>query len=133
MHDSFAKNMKYGYNTASPDRYRLLKDLAEKHKQYPTEAERFLWQHISKRQLGVKFNRQHIIGDYIVDFVCLEKGLVIEVDGGYHYEEEQTKTDFDRTIDLSRMGFHVIRFDNNAVLSCIDDVLENICEELDSL
>ena len=41
--------------------------------------------------------------------------------------------DFDRTIDLSRMGFHVVRFDNNEVLSCIDEVLEKICEELDSL
>ena len=125
--------MKYAYITASPDRYKLLKELAEQNKQYPTEAERFLWQHISKKQLGAKFNRQHIIGDYIVDFVCLEKGLVIEVDGAYHYDEEQKEEDINRTIQLSRMGFHVIRFDNSEVLSHIDEVTERICEELDAL
>jgi ATP-dependent DNA helicase RecG len=125
--------MRYAYNTASPDRYKLLRELAEKHKQYPTEAEKCLWQHISKRQLGVKFNRQHVIGDYIVDFVCLEKRLVIEVDGEYHNEAGQTEQDFDRTIQLSRMGFDVIRFCNDEVFSCIDEVLERISKELDTL
>ena len=57
------------YNTASPDRYLLLKDFAIKNKQFPTEAEMLLWQHIRAGRLSVKFNRQHIIGDYIVDFV----------------------------------------------------------------
>ena len=122
--------MKYAYNTASPDRYLLLKELADRNKQYPTEAESYLWNYLSGKQLGVKFNRQHIIGDYIVDFVCLEKQLIIEVDGDYHYEEEQIEADFDRTIALSRMGFQVIRFDNEMVLSHIDEVLDKINAEL---
>lgn len=70
------------YNTASPDRYVLLKEYADKNKQFPTEAESLLWRNIRARRLNAKFNRQHIISDYIVDFVCIEKKLVIEVDGG---------------------------------------------------
>ena len=96
------------YNTASPDRYLLLKDFAIKNKQFPTEAEILLWQHIRSRRLSVKFNRQHIIGDYIVDFVCIEKRLVIEVDGGYHSEYEQIEKDEFRTERLNAMGFTVI-------------------------
>lgn len=121
--------MKYAYNTASPDRYLLLKELADENRQHPTEAESYLWRFLSSKQLGVKFNRQHIIGDYIVDFVCLEKQLIIEVDGDYHYENEQIEADFDRTIALSRMGFQVIRFDNETVLSHIDEVLDRIYGE----
>ena len=82
------------YNTASPDRYLLLKNFAQTNKQFPTDAEKLLWEHIRAKQLSVKFNRQHIIGDYIVDFVCIEKKLVIEVDGGYHSEYEQIVTMF---------------------------------------
>ncbi len=118
--------MSYKYNTASPDRYPLLKELARRLKEFPTEAEKYLWYHIRNKQLGVKFNRQHIIGDYIVDFVCLEKNLVVEVDGGYHYVEEQQTNDQDRTIALSALGFQVIRFDNQEVLNNIEDVLNRI-------
>ncbi|MBO4613274.1 MAG: DUF559 domain-containing protein [Bacteroidaceae bacterium] len=121
----------FTYRTASPDRYALLKERAEKNRQFPTEAEAHLWYHIRNSQLGVKFNRQHIIGDYIADFVCLEKHLIIEVDGKYHYEEEQIESDFDRSIALSQMGFHVIRFDNNAILHDIENVLNKIYNELE--
>ena len=65
------------YNTAAPDRYLLLKSCAQTNKCFQTDAERLLWEHIRAKQLSVKFNRQHIIGDFIVDFVCIEKGLVI--------------------------------------------------------
>lgn len=122
--------MNYKYNTASPDRYLLLKELSRKHKDFPTEAEKHLWYHIRKKQLGVKFNRQHIIGDYIVDFVCLEKKLVIELDGDYHYEEEQQMNDLDRTMALSRLGFQVIRFENQEVLNNIEEVLNIINKAL---
>ena len=122
--------MSYKYITASPDRYLVLKELAKKHKDFPTEAEKYLWYHLRNKQLGVKFNRQHIIGDYIVDFVCLEKNLVIEVDGDYHYEEEQQTNDLDRTLALSRLGFQIIRFDNQEVLNNIDEVLNKINKEL---
>ena len=123
--------MKYAYNTASPDRYKLLKEKAHKNKQFPTEAEAYLWNFLSGKQLGVKFNRQHIIGDYIVDFVCLEKQLVIEVDGDYHNEERQIEEDENRTIILNRMGFEVLRFSNDDVLNHTDEVIDRIYDELE--
>lgn len=118
------------YNTASPDWYLLLKDFAHKNKQFPTEAESLLWEHIRARQLAVKFNRQHIIGDYIVDFVCLEKKLVIEVDGTYHSEYEQIEKDEFRTERLNAMGFTVIRFSNEEVLENIQQVINTIRTKL---
>ena len=111
------------FNTASPDRYLLLKDFAKKNKQFPTDAERVLWDHLKAKQLGIKFNRQHIIGDYIVDFVCIEKRLVIEVDGGYHSEYEQIEKDEFRTQRLNELGFSVIRFKNEEILANISNVL----------
>ena len=92
-----------------------------------------MWTFLSGRQLGVKFNRQHVIGGYIADFVCLEKNLIIEIDGEYHYAREQAEADFDRTIALSRMGFHVIRFDNDRIMQHIDEVLDSIIDEIESL
>ena len=118
------------YNTASPDRYKLLREFAKKNKRYPTEAEKMLWEYIRSEQLWFKFNRQHIVGDYIVDFICLEKGLVIEVDGGYHSEYEQIQRDECRTEHLEDMGLKVIRFSNEEVLNNIEGVLDNIRKEL---
>jgi len=118
------------FNTASPDRYIILKDYAHKNKQFPTEAESLLWEHICARQLAVKFNRQHIIGDYIVDFVCIEKNLVIEVDGGYHSEYEQIEKDEFRTERLNEMGFTVIRFSNEEILGNIHGVINEIKNKL---
>lgn len=121
------------YNTASPDRYILLKDFALKNKQFPTEAEKLLWQYICAKQLAVKFNRQHIIGDYIVDFVCIEKKLVVEVDGGYHSEYEQIEKDEFRTERLNEMGFTVIRFSNEEVLGNTPSVINIIKNKLSEI
>jgi len=79
---------------------------------------------------GQKFLRQHIIGDYIVDFVCQENGLIIEVDGGYHAEREQQEDDAIRTSILEEQGFHVIRFTNEEVLFDIENVLETISNNI---
>ena len=76
--------------------------------------------------MGMEFLRQHIIGDYIVDFVSRHGGLVIEVDGGYHSEPQQQEDDVIREQDLERMGFHVMRFSNEEVLFDIDNVIEQI-------
>lgn len=124
--------MAYKYVTASPDMYALLKEFAKENKKFPTEAESLLWAILSNKRTGYKFNRQHVIGDYIVDFVCLEKGLVIEVDGGYHSELQQIINDEDRTAALERIGFDVIRFTNDEVLSQFDSVLEQITEYLNN-
>ena len=77
------------YRTASPDRYEILKAFAQENRNNPTLAEQVLWKYLDRKQLGVKFLGQHIIGDYIVDFVSREQGLIIEVDGAYHAELEQ--------------------------------------------
>ena len=77
-----------------------------------------------------KFRRQHIIGDYVADFVCLSEMLVIEVDGGYHNQPEQIDKDLIRTDNLQDMGFNVIRFNNNEILDDVKDVIRRIKEEL---
>ena len=69
--------------------YPLLWKFAKENRNNPTEAERLLWFYLSNKQLGVRFRRQHIIGQYIADFACLEKMLIIELDGGYHSLLEQ--------------------------------------------
>jgi len=95
-----------------------------------TDAERLLWQHLRNRQLGMyKFRRQHPVGPYIVDFVCLEKKLVIEVDGGQH--AEQTEPDAKRSDYLKEKGYRVIRFWNNEVLKETEAVLSVIFSSLD--
>ncbi len=122
--------MGFEHNYAAPDRYMLLKEFAKKNKQYPTEAERLMWEHLRSKQLWVKFNSQYIIADYIVDFVCLDRKLIVEVDGGYHSEYEQMEKDVHRTERLERLGFSVLRFSNEEVLTEIEDVLEVIRNEL---
>ncbi|MBR4926306.1 MAG: endonuclease domain-containing protein [Prevotella sp.] len=119
-------SFKYKYNYASPDRYRMLKEFAKKNRQFQTDAESLIWKHIRNSNSGVKFNRQYIIGDYIVDFVCLEKRLIIEIDGGYHSEYEQIQKDEQRTENLEAMGFKVVRYTNEELFTDIDVVLNNI-------
>ena len=90
-----------------------------------TDAEQALWRILRGCQVsGLKFRRQHPFGDCILDFVCLEYRLVIEVDGGQH--AERAKYDHTRTQKLQTAGFHVLRFWNNEVLNEIDAVQERI-------
>ena len=123
-----AGNNKYNgrMTYASPDRYGLLKVYARENRKNMTLAERVLWMSLSKKFLGHRFYRQHIIGDYIVDFVSQHDGLVIEVDGGYHSEPRQQEDDILREEALERMGYHVIRFTNEEVLHNIEYVIEQI-------
>ena len=118
------------FKWASPDRYELLRSFARENRKKPTLAETYLWEHLRKEQLGLDFRRQHIICDYIVDFVCLDRRLVIEVDGAYHAEREQQEDDEVRTAHLEQIGFRVIRFSNEKVLFNIEGVLEKIKYEL---
>jgi len=87
----------------------------------PTPAERKLWAIIRNDQLGVNFRRQHAVGNYIPDFVCIEKKLIIELDGSQHLEQEAY--DNERTKYLELLGYRVIRFWNNDVTNNIDDVI----------
>ena len=89
-----------------------------------TDAEHRLWQRLRGRQLaGCKFRRQHPFLDYVLDFVCLERALVVEVDGGQHLDNEN---DRERDSRLSEAGFRVLRFWNNQVLQETDSVVEAI-------
>ena len=114
------------FRTSSPDRYRILKDFARENRKNMTEAKSVLWNSIRNKGLGVKFLRQHIIGDYIVDFVCQETGLIIEVDGGYHSEPCQKEDDDTRTRYLESKGFKVIRFTNEEILFNIESVINRV-------
>ncbi|HEY8010463.1 MAG TPA: DUF559 domain-containing protein [Rudaea sp.] len=94
-----------------------------------TDAEAMLWRHLRNRLLlGYKFRRQFPIFGYTVDFVCIEAGLVIEVDGGQH--GDRVEYDRHRTEILIKNGFHVLRFWNNDVLQRTDDVLTEILRHL---
>jgi very-short-patch-repair endonuclease len=95
----------------------------------PTDAERTLWGHLRLRQIhGCKFRRQRPVGPYIVDFVCLEKRVVIEVDGGQH--NKQKAYDDKRSAWLRSEGFSVLRFWDHEVLTQIDNVKELIWHAL---
>lgn len=97
----------------------------------PTDAERLLWRRLRYWQLdGCKFRRQQPLGPYIVDFVCLQRRLVIELDGGQHAEE----SDHDTLRDdwLRSQSFTVLRFWNNDVIQNTDAVVEKILEQIQS-
>ncbi|BBB69022.1 endonuclease [Undibacterium sp. YM2] len=89
-----------------------------------TDAEKKLWQGLRGEQFGVKFRRQYPYQHFVLDFVCLEKCLVIEVDGGQHAEAEVY--DMHRTEVLKKAGFTVLRFWNNQVLNETSTVMEEI-------
>jgi very-short-patch-repair endonuclease len=102
-----------------------LTDTAKQLRQTSTDAERLLWQRLKAKQLhGLKFRRQEQISRFIADFVCYEKGIIVEADGGQH-ALEQVK-DEERTQWLSGQGFTVLRFWNNEILTNIEGVLETI-------
>ncbi|MBO6881326.1 DUF559 domain-containing protein [Winogradskyella sp.] len=121
------------YRTARPSTYKLMKELQQENKKNSTEAERILWESLRGKKLDVKFRRQHIIDEFIVDFVNIEKKLVVEVDGGYHNTKEQQEIDEIRTLILKDLGFKVIRFKNEEVIGDIDSVLNKIQTTLKSL
>lgn len=117
------------FRTSSPDIYLLLKENARKNRANMTEAEKMLWERLRCYPRPLRFRRQHIIGDYVVDFVCLEKMLVVEVDGEYHSTDEQKALDELRTEYLNSVDFSVVRFTNEQVINHINDVVAHI-EEL---
>jgi very-short-patch-repair endonuclease len=111
-----------------PD-YRKRLPNARKLRQEQTDAEKTFWNQVKDRRLeGHKFRRQVPIDPYIVDFMCLEKRLVVEIDGGQH-DENRAKDDH-RTRYIEQQGFRVIRFWNNDVLQNMPGVLEIVLASL---
>jgi len=94
-----------------------------------TPAEKLLWMNIRNRKLGgLKFRRQHPVDRFIADFYCHEKRVVIEVDGGIHFNYDQLEYDQNRTAVLNDWGIEVIRFTNEEVLFSMSKVLKCIKE-----
>lgn len=100
-------------------------DQAKRLRSHQTEAEQRLWYHLrAHRFMGLKFKRQKPVGRYIVDFICHEHHLIVEVDGGQH--AEQTEYDHERDTWLRQRGYRVLRVWNHEVMQQLDGVLEQI-------
>ncbi|HEY0667573.1 MAG TPA: class I tRNA ligase family protein, partial [Sphingobacteriaceae bacterium] len=120
-----------GYKTADPALWDILKTHSRQNRKESTVAEDLLWQALRNSQTGFKIRRQHAIHTYIADFICLKKGLIIEVDGGYHASNKESDTL--RTEALNRLGFEVIRFSNEEVISKTIEVTNAIRGKLETL
>ncbi|MDB9732179.1 class I tRNA ligase family protein [Polaribacter sp.] len=117
-----------GYMTGGNNSYLLL-EKAKEMRANPTPAEAILWKQLKGKKTKLKFRQQHLINNFIVDFVCLTRKLIIEVDGEIH--DYQLEKDAERTLELEQeSGFKVIRFKNEEVIGNIDKVLFEIDKEL---
>jgi very-short-patch-repair endonuclease len=94
-----------------------------------TPEEALLWRHLRGKALGVTFRRQEPMGRYVVDFVCYERSLVLELDGSQHLN---SKADRERDADMAVYGFETLRFWNNEVRTHLNGVLERIQQALDA-
>ena len=128
--DGLVESNKLGYMTGGNHSHLLIEKAKEMRKE-PTHAEKVLWMELKSKSLeDYKFRQQHLIGDFIVDFVCLLKKLVVEVDGDYHFTEEQIQLDKNRTEILTKLGFKVLRFTNEQVIKSVSEVLKVIKDAL---
>ena len=125
------ESKKFGYLTGGNNSALLIKK-AQENRDNPTEAEALLWEQLKSKKLEHKFRRQHLINDFIVDFVCLSKKLIIEVDGGYHLAAKQQISDEERTKVLENEGFEIIRFKNQEVIGDNENVIKTIIQKLES-
>ncbi|QIG52440.1 endonuclease domain-containing protein [Nordella sp. HKS 07] len=104
---------------------------AKRMRREPTEAEKLFWWEIRDRRLeGHKFKRQYLVAGYIADFVCLERKLIIELDGGQH--SETTEYDAKRSADLQVHGFRVLRIWNAEIFKNMEGVIDAVLAELGS-
>ncbi|MBT3313853.1 MAG: endonuclease domain-containing protein [Anaerolineae bacterium] len=94
-----------------------------------TLAEGKLWAYLKKNQLGFRFRRQHAIGNFIVDFCCIKKKIIVELDGSQHLDLQEY--DEDRTKYLKSRGYRVIRFWNNDVMNDTEGVILSITYALE--
>ena len=108
-----------------------LKELARDLRKNMTDAERRLWSKIRRKQLKeFQFYRQKNVGDFIVDFYCPAAKLIVEIDGGQHYSEENIVKDEARDSFLNDLGFRIFRFLNSDVFNNMEGVAERIYDHL---
>ena len=110
--------------------YALLKHNAKKNRANQTEAESVFWSLAKSSGLGQKCRRQYIIGQYIVDFFFRKSLLIVELDGEYHFTEEQQNEDIIRQQWLAQKGYTILRFTNQQVLFDTDKTIETIKQHL---
>ena len=120
-----------GYQTANARSYRFTKEFQEELKKNPTDPEKIMWELVRNKKTGHKIRRQHIIDDFIADFVCLRKNLVIEIDGKIHLQQKEY--DELRSARLNELGYEVIRFTNDEVFENAELVASKIKQKLDSI
>jgi len=116
--------------TTNPELWRALQDKALEMRKNPTNGEKVMWDLLRRNTTEYHFRRQHIIDRFIVDFVCIEKRLVIEVDGDIH--DYKKAEDIERTKVLNQLGFEIIRFSNNEVIKNKNNILEKIILRLNN-
>jgi very-short-patch-repair endonuclease len=110
----------------------MMKERAQALRQNMTEAENRIWYYLrNRRLLGHKFVREHVIGHYIADFVCREKKIIIEIDGGQHMDA--IEYDEQRTRYLERRGYRVLRIWNHDVFKNIQGVMDSVLSLLESV
>jgi ATP-dependent DNA helicase RecG len=103
-----------------------LRNFAKNLRSNTTKSEQILWQEIRSKKLGIKFRRQVIIGKWVADFVCLEKKLIIELDGKYHIRPGQPEIDSFRDKKLEEMGYRILRIEARRVFSDLTTVVAEI-------
>jgi len=110
---------------------RKLKPLARNLRRNMTDAEQLIWSKVRRKQISdCQFYRQKNIGNYIVDFYCPKAKLIVEIDGGQHYENHGIKKDLERDQYFQTLGFTVLRFSDIDVLKNVNGVVERIQEHL---
>jgi len=111
---------------------RTMRSRARSLRRDSTDAERIIWSALRAHRLnGASFRRQTPIGPYVVDFLCNSARLVVELDGGQHFEPQQQKRDTRRDAFLASKGYRVLRFNNYDVMTNRTGVLETIAAALD--
>ncbi len=129
---SFADTQKassLGYFNAKPEIASELLKRAKEMRKNPTPAEALLWKELKGKKIDFKIRQQHPIDEFIADFACLKRKLIIEIDGKYH--DYQLEKDSERTLKLEqKLGYKVIRFTNSQVLENVQNVLKAIVTEL---
>lgn len=122
-------NSNKSIKTANPKSYEKLKQHAKNNRANPTYAEKIAWNMLRKNQLGVKFRRQHIIDNFIVDFVSLEHKLVIELDGDSH--DDKVEYDHWRDDNLKNLGYTIIHISNDFMIgngNVVEQIIIKILE-----
>lgn len=129
FHNSKINYLRAKLATANRKRYFYLKTKSRNLRNNSTNSEKYLWNFLRKKKFNCKFRRQHVIGSFVVDLVCLEKKLIIEVDGEIH--DKQKEADEQRTYKLESLNFRIIRFKNEEVLNNTSKVLREIYKALE--